>query len=415
MIHQPEARQKFLARKLSSRAKRAIPCSARWSPEPAGSLAWLGMTVPPSGRGIRPFRSTFAAAALALVIAGCSARQTKPPEEAVPVTVGTVEQKNVPIDVQAIGNVQPITTVAVKALVGGQLTRVWFKEGDDVRRGDMLFSIDPRPLEAEYAQAQANLARDEAALRNAETQARRYADLVKKDFVTKEEYDKITSAAEVARAVVAADRASVETARLQLSYSEIRSPMDGRTGSLQVHTGNIVKANDQPMVTINQISPVYVSFAVPESALEAIRIKGTSNIPVAAAAKNTNTAPALGRLSFVDNAVDPQTGTITLKATFPNRDRTLWPGQFVNVTVTVDTKSNAIVAPARAVQSGQKGQYVYVVKPDHSVDMRPVSVYRTIGQVSIIDKGLTPGETVVTDGQLRLTPKSKVEVKALGS
>jgi len=365
--------------------------------------------------GIRPFRSTITAAALALMVAGCSGRQTKPPEEAVPVTVGTVEQMNVPIDVQAIGNVQPITTVAVKALVGGQLTRVWFKEGDDVRRGDKLFSIDPRPLEAEYAQAQANLARDEAALRNAETQARRYADLVKKDFVTKEEYDKITSAAEAARAVVAADRASVETARLQLSYSEIRSPMDGRTGSLQVHTGNIIKPNDLPMVTINQISPVYVSFAVPESALEAIRIKGTSNIPVAAAAKNTNTAPALGRLSFVDNAVDPQTGTITLKATFPNGDRTLWPGQFVNVTITVDTKSNAIVAPARAVQSGQKGQYVYVVKPDHSIDMRPVSVYRTIGQLSIIDKGLTPGETVVTDGQLRLTPKSKVEVKQSSS
>jgi multidrug efflux system membrane fusion protein len=360
-------------------------------------------------------RSTLAAVAAVLLLGGCSHEKAKPVDEAVPVTVATVQQKDVPINVEAIGSVQPITNVAVKALVGGQLTRVWFKEGDDVHHGDMLFTIDPRPYQAALSQAQANLARDEAILRNAEAQAKRYADLVRKDFVTKEDYDKVTSGAESARAVVEADRAAVETTRLQLSYCEIRSQIEGRTGSLQVHVGNIVKANDIPLVTINQIAPVYINFAVPEGTLTAIRARGTTAFPVMAATKDGGQKLAQGTLSFIDNTVDPQTGMITLKATFANRDRTLWPGQYVDVALTLETRTNSVVVPTRAVQTGQKGQYVYVVRSDKGVDMRPVSVFRAVGQEAIIERGLTPGETVVTDGQLRLTSKSKVEVKRQGN
>ncbi len=349
---------------------------------------------------------------LAVGIGACSKPKEKPKEEAVPVTVGKVEQRDVPISVSAIGSVQPLSIVAVKALVNGQLERVWFREGEDVARGQRLFTIDPRPYQAALSEAQANLARDEASLRNAEAQARRYVELIKKDYVTHEEYDRITSSAEASGAVVAADRATIQNAQLQLSYCDIRSPMDGRTGSLQVHAGNLVKANDTTsLVTINQVAPVYVNFAVPESALNSIRAHGGAGIAVSATPKESGQAVARGTLSFVDNAVDPQTGTITLKATFANHDRALWPGQFVNVSMTLQTRAGATVVASRAVQLGQKGQYVYVVKSDNGVEMRPVNVFQTVGQDSIIQSGLTPGETVVMDGQLRLTPKSKVEVK----
>lgn len=351
---------------------------------------------------------------IALAIAaslGCAEKKEKPREEAVPVTVAKVEQKDIPLAVQAIGTVQPLQTVAVRALAGGQLLRVHFNEGDDVAKGQLLFSIDPRPYQASLAQAQANLARDQAQLRNAEAQAARYADLVKKDYVTKEEYDRIVSGAEAARAVAAAERAAVENARLQLSYCEIRSPLSGRTGSLQVHAGNLVTANaTTPLVVINQIEPVYVQFSVPQDQLAQIRARGGAKLEVDAAPQTGGT-PVRGALTFIDNNVDERTGTIVLKATFANHDRTLWPGQFVTVAMTVDTRAAAVVVPARAVQTGQKGQYVYVVTAGNGVEMRPISVFRTINEQAVIEKGLAPGETVVTDGQLRLTPKSKVEIK----
>ena len=364
----------------------------------------------PTGRGAR--RAPLVIALFAVAILGCQEKKQKPADEAVPVTVATVEQKNVPIQIRAIGNVQPLSNVAVRALAGGQLERVWFKEGDDVRKGQLLFTIDPRPYDAELRQAQANLQRDEAQLRNAEAQAKRYDELVKKDYVTKEEYDKLVAAAEAAGAVVAADRAGIETARLQRSYCEIRSPLDGRTGSLMVHAGNLVKANDTtPLVVINQVQPVYVQFAVPEQNLELLRQRGGAAVE---ASPQQGGAPiATGTLTFIDNNVDTTTGTITLKATFPNRDRALWPGQYVNVAITTDNKANALVVPLRALQTSQKGgQYVYVVKGGQGVEMRNVSVYKTIDQSAIIDRGLTAGETVVTDGQLRLTPKSKVQIKS---
>jgi len=348
----------------------------------------------------------------AFLLSACSGTKQKPRDEAIPVTVAKVEQKAMPMQIRAIGTVQPISTVAVRALVGGQLTRVYFREGDDVRRGQALFTIDPRPYAAAMAQATANLARDQANDRNAQSEAARYADLVKKDYVTKEEYEKITSGAEAAKAVVAADRAAVENARLQLAYCNITSPIDGRTGSLMVHAGNIVHANDtNPLVVINQVTPVYVQFAIPETQLGDFRARGGINVPVSAAPQKGGAAIGAGRLTFIDNAVDSTTGTITLKALFPNQNRALWPGQFVTVAVTLQERPDAVVVPSQAVQTGQRGQYVYVVKEDRSVEMRPVRVADSVDQQSIIESGVNPGETVVTDGQLRLTPKSHVDVK----
>jgi multidrug efflux system membrane fusion protein len=342
----------------------------------------------------------------------CTGNKQKPRDETVPVTVARVEQKAMPMQIRAIGNVHPVSTVAVRALVDGQLTRVYFREGDDVRRGQALFTIDPRPYASALQQAQANLARDEANYRNAQSEAARYAELVKKDYVTREEYEKITSGAEAAKAVVASDRAAVENARLQLSYCNIASPIDGRTGSLMVHAGNIVHASDtNPLLVINQVTPVYVQFAIPESQLGALRARGGINVPVSAAPQNGGAAIAAGRLTFIDNAVDSTTGTITLKALFGNQNRALWPGQFVSVAVTLQERPDAVVVPSQAVQNGQRGQYVYVVKQDQSVEMRSVRVAESVDQQSIIESGVNPGETVVTDGQLRLTPKSHVDVK----
>lgn len=352
-------------------------------------------------------------AAVTLIALGCSGTKQKPSDEAVPVTVAVAQEKSVPLQIRAIGRVEPLRTVEVHALVTGQLMSVLFSEGQDVAKGERLFLIDPRPYQATLSQAQANLARDEAQLRNAESQAARYADLVNKDYVTKEEYEKFTSGAAAARAVVAADRAAVETARLQLSYCDIRSPMAGRTGSLQVHAGNIIHANDpSPLVVINQISPVYVTFAIPETQLTPLRARGTSDVPVTALPQQGGTnALATGRLTFLNNTVDAATGTITLKATFANEKRALWPGQFVSVAVTLQERPNAVVVPSQAVQTGQRGQYVYVVKQDKSVEMRPVKVADSDAQQAIITNGINPGDNVVTDGLLRLTPKSKVEVK----
>lgn len=348
----------------------------------------------------------------ALLAAACATKKQKAADEKVPVTTAVAETRTIPNEVRAIGNVKPKQTVAVRALVAGELTRVWFTEGQDVHKGQTLFTIDPRPYESTLQQAKANADRDEAQLKNAESQAARYADLVKKDYVTREEYEKYTSTADALRATVAADRAAVQNAQLQLAYCEIKSPLDGRTGSLMVHPGNLVKANDTtPLVVINQVTPIDVEFAIPEAQLAAMKSGRNDNVPVSAIPQGGGAPIATGTLSFVDNTIDPQTGTITLKATFPNANRALWPGQFVNVSVVLSQRPNSIVIPVQAVQTGQKGQYVYIVTPDNGVEMRPVRVAQSLDQVAVIDKGVAAGETVVTDGQLRLTPKSKVDVK----
>jgi multidrug efflux system membrane fusion protein len=345
---------------------------------------------------------------IALLVA-CNSNPPKPAQVTIPVTVATAEQRDMPVQMRAVGMVQPLQTVAVRALVSGQLTRVWFREGDEVHRGQLLFSIDPRPYQAALRQAEAILARDEAQLLNAEEQKTRYASLG--GIVSREQYDAISAAAGAARAIVAADRAAVDDARQQLSYCEIRSPLEGRTGTLQVHEGNIVKANDvTPVIVINQVRPTSVQFSLPEAQLATVRAAG-GGVPVTALPQGGSTTES-GRLTFIDNTVNASTGTILLKASFANARSALWPGQYVNVSVTVSNRPKAVVVPAQAVQTSQSGQYVYVVRSNKSVEMRSVAVAQQVEQVAIVDHGIAAGEMVVTDGQMNLTPKSKVSIKA---
>jgi membrane fusion protein, multidrug efflux system len=336
---------------------------------------------------------------------------------AVPVTIAQVTQKPMPIAISVIGTVEAYTNVAVRSQITGELTSVNFKEGDDVRKGQLLFTLDRRPLEAALAQAEANLNRDVAQAQNARAQAARVQDLATRGIATREQLDQSTSNASALDATVSADRAAVDNAKIQVQYATIAAPNAGRTGALMVHVGNLVRANDTtPLVIINQIAPIYVSFALPESQLPAFkRYMAQGTVRVAAQPPNETGDAAAGRITFVDNAVDQTTGTIKLKATFANENRHLWPGQFVNVVVTLSTEPNAVVVPTPAVQTGQQGQFVFVVKSDQTVDLRPVTAKRSIGNETVIDMGLKPGETVVTDGQLRLTPGARISVKNAGA
>lgn len=332
--------------------------------------------------------------------------------QAVPVHVANVVQKTIPVELRAVGTVEAYSTVSVRSQITGSLTRVHFKEGRDVQKGDLLFTIDPRPFEAALKQAEAILARDVAQLENALQQARRYEELVKKQYVSQEQYDQIRTNAGALEAVVQADKAAVENARVQLSYCYIYSPVTGRTGSLLVSEGNVVRVNDAtPMLVINQVSPIYVNFTIPEQHLSEIkrRMDG-GKLRVEANPQNEN-LDERGVLSFVDNAVDRTTGTIRLKAIFANDSRRLWPGQFAQVALTLSNQPDAIVIPSQAVQTGQDGQHVFVLKSDSAVELRSVVVSRTLDGEAVIEKGLQPGEKVVTDGQFLLGPGSKVQVK----
>jgi multidrug efflux system membrane fusion protein len=317
-----------------------------------------------------------------------------------------------PVDVQAIGAVEALSTVSVKTQITGELTGVFFKEGQDVKKGDLIFTLDKRPFEAEIKRQEANLQRDTAQAHLAHLDADRYAGLFNSGVVSKQQYDQAQANAQALDAAVQADSAAVENARVQLIYCSLYSPINGRTGTLMIHQGNMIKANDTPfLVNINQIEPIYVTFPVPEQYLADIkRFAAAGTLPVKATIQGDN-RPVLGKLSFIDNAVDQATGTIKLKGEFANADRRLWPGQFVNVTLTLHAQPRAIVVPSQAVQNGQQGQFVFVIHPDLTVEARPVSVNRTSEGQSVIDKGLTAGERVVTDGQLRLVPGSKVEIK----
>jgi multidrug efflux system membrane fusion protein len=342
-----------------------------------------------------------------------TAQNAQPSKPTVPVTVSKVTQKNVPVQLRAIGRVQAYSMVTVKAQIDGELISVHFKEGQDVKKGDLLFTIDPRPFEAQLKQAEANLAKDGAQLVNAKRQVERYGSVVSRGYVSQEQYDTLSANASALEATVHADEAAAENARLSLKYCYIRSPIDGCTGELKVNAGNIVKANDEtkPLVTINQVSPVYVSFAVPEANLSDIKkhMKG-GKLEVFASVSGNQDSPALGELTFLDNAVDFTTGTIQLKAEFPNKDRALWPGQFSNVTVNLTEQKDAVVVPFEAIQTGQQGQYAFVLKPDSTVEYRLVTAGRILGREIVIEKGLSPGDAVVTDGQLRLANGSKVKV-----
>jgi multidrug efflux system membrane fusion protein len=352
--------------------------------------------------------------AIAAAAGGCAKKQPPPRVEGVPVSIGTVARQDVPLEVKANGHVDPYSTVAIKARVGGQVTRVGFREGQNVHQGDVLFQIDSRPYASALAQAQAQLERDRAIAKKAEQDVQRYAELVAKDYVTKEQYDAVGSNVAAALATVKADEAAVENARLNLSYCTVAAPLSARTGAVLVYPGNMVKGNDDnPLVVLNQIQPVYVSFSVPESSLALIRQHGRpgEKLKVLALAAGASAKVQTGDLTFFNNTVDPTTGTILLKATFPNSNEVLWPGEYVDVTLTLATEPNAIVVPTQAIQTGQSGQYVYVVKNDLTVESRPVTMNRTQGTLSIVGKGLQPGERVVTDGQLRLAPGAKVEIK----
>lgn len=351
---------------------------------------------------------------LLTLIAGCNKKAPPPKRPAAPVSADTVVQKAVPVQVRAIGNVEAYSTVGIKAQIGGELLRVHFREGQDVSKGDLLFTIDPRPYEATLKQAEANLAKDTAQLENAREEVRRYAELVRKGYVAQEQYDQIRTNSASLEATVNADRAMVENAQVQLKYCYIYSPITGRTGSLLSDQGNLIKANaDNPIVTINQIQPIYVTFSVPERYLGEIKIyMAKERLNVRAVIGTDESHPEDGVVTFVDNAVDTATGTIKLKASFQNREKRLWPGQFVNLFLTLTTEPNAIVVPSAAVQTGQSGQYVFVIKNDMTVESRAVTVSRTMNNESVIEKGLKAGERVVTDGQLRLVPGASIEISA---
>jgi len=341
----------------------------------------------------------------------CSKKSGPPPRLPVPVTADTVIQKTVPVQIRAIGNIEAYSTVSVKSQIDGVLTRVHFKEGQDVRKGDLLFTIDPRPYEAALKQAEANLAKDTAQLDNARVEVGRYEELVKKGYVAREQYDQIKTNAAALEATVNADKALVENARVQLKYCYIYSPITGRTGYLVSNQGNLIKANaDNPIVTVNQIQPIYATFSVPEQYLSEIK-KYMSSGKVRVDAVIAKEQTEEGVLTFVDNAVDVNTGTIKLRATFANKERHLWPGQFVDVIITLTTQPNAVVVPSQAIQTGQSGQYVFVIKNDLTVESRPIIVGRSLDGGTVIEKGLQSGEKVVTDGQLRLVPGAKVEIK----
>ena len=335
----------------------------------------------------------------------------------VPVTTATVLQKAMPLQISIIGTAEPVSTVSIRSQTTGQLISVNFTEGDEVTKGQQLFALDKRPLEAALEQAQANLARDEAQAANAAAMAKRYQDLADKGIAPREQVDTARASLAALNATVAADRAALENAKVQLEYATIEAPISGRTGALMVHEGNLVRANDDtPLVVINQIMPMQVAFSIPEARLtELKRYMARGALRVMVSPPNDDAAPAAGRISFVDNAVDPATGTIKIKGTFPNADRRLWPGQFVNVTVELATERHSTVVSSAAVQAGQQGSFVFVVKPDQTVELRNVVVNRTAAAETIIASGLQPGETVVTDGHLRLVPGSRISVKGQGA
>jgi membrane fusion protein, multidrug efflux system len=372
-------------------------------------------------RGVREWRSLsvrsplFACGLAILLVAGaCSARkEPSPVRPPVPVTAAKAVRKDVPVQIRVIGNVEAYNSVSIKAQINGPVTRVHFREGDDVRKGAMLFTIDPRPFEAALRQAEAALAKDRAQAKYARDQVERYGSLLKEGIVTQDQYDQLAANADAYDAAIAADRANVDNARIQLGYCNIRSPIDGRTGNQAVKAGNLVKANDLPvLVTINQITPIYVTFTVPEKELPVIkRYLAAGKLTVDAVIPSDAKGSERGTITFLDNSVDATTGTIRLKGMFPNGDRRLWPGQFVNIVLTLTTIPGALVVPSQAVQTGQSGQYLFVVRGDRSVESRPVTTGEMDDGETVITGGLRPGETVVTDGQLQLVPGARVEIK----
>jgi membrane fusion protein, multidrug efflux system len=357
-------------------------------------------------------------AGTAVAVSACAKSQAQPQQQAgapaaTPVAIGAVVRKDMPLQAAVVGTVEAYSTVSVRAQITGELTAVRFQQGDDVQSGQELFTLDRRPLEAALEQAQANLERDTAEAANAKAIVGRYEQLVERGIVAREQRDNARTTVARLDAILTSDRAAVENAKVQLQYATIKAPISGRTGALMVNAGNLVRANDQtPLVTINQVSPIYVSFSFPEPLLPDLRrYQGRGSLRVEARPSSGDDHIAVGEITFIDNSVDLSTGTIKVKATFPNNDRQLWPGQFANVVVRLTTESSVTVVPTVAVQTGPDGQYVYRVKPDQTVELRPVTVARVAGSETVIKDGIAPGDTVVTDGHLRLVPGSRISIK----
>jgi multidrug efflux system membrane fusion protein len=360
---------------------------------------------------VRRCSAGFAAGLAGLFLAACGDKAPPPPPP-VPVVVATAERQDVPLELPATGTVEPLQAVSVQAQVSGIITRVGFKEGDDVSKGQMLFQLDPRPYQAALSQAQAVLERDKAQLANARADAQRYESLVQKQYVTAQQFQQVKTDAAALAATVSADEAAVEQARLNLQYATIRSPLNGRAGALLVREGNLVRANTgTPLVVVNQIHPILVRFALPAAQLPQIQRYRDSGIVVVAEPAQGGTE-SKGTLSFLDNAVDTTTGTILLKGSFPNTDNALWPGEFVRVRARLTTERNSLVVPAPAVVSGQKGNFVFVIWKDGTAIARPVQVRRTTATLAVLDGGIEAGDRVVTDGQIRLRDGAKVQIKA---
>ena len=341
-------------------------------------------------------------------ILGCEKPQPKDPPP-VPVTAAVAERRSVPRTLEATGSVEPVATVAIQSQVTGVLQRVLFTEGQDVRAGQVLFEIDPRTYRAALEGAQAALARDLSQVATARENARRLAELGP-DYATRQQIEQAQANADALAATVRADSAAVESARLELQYATIRSPISGRAGSLLVRPGNLVRANEgDPLVVINQLSPILVRFSLPATHLADIRRYRPETLHVRA--RPAGGQDSAGSLAFVDNAVDTATGTILLKGRFDNRNGALWPGQFVAVTLQLEVDDGALVVPSKAVIEGQQGAYVFVDKAYRTTEVRNVRVARAAGDVTVLDGGVEPGERVVTDGQLRLTQGAKVEIK----
>ncbi|MGE5256913.1 MAG: efflux RND transporter periplasmic adaptor subunit [Hyphomicrobiales bacterium] len=375
---------------------------------------------PPIAKKRNPLKALVVAAALVAAGLGMifltrseGTSQREKPEPLISVAVAAAVQKTVPVQLQAVGTVEAYATVSIKSRIDGELLKVHFREGQDVKKGDLLFTIDPRPHEVALREAQARLERDVALAGKADLDAKRYAELVAKNFVSSDKYEQFRSNAEALRATVAADRASVERAQLQVDYCYIKAPMTGRTGRLLVDEGTQIKANDDKggMVEIAQIMPINVGFAVPQQYLSEIKQHMAQGpLRVEAFVSESPQNPEAGTLSFLDNKVNSQTGTVMLKASFANTDRRLWPGQFVTTVLTLTSRPDAIVIPSQALQVGQDGQFVYVVRPDMTVETRPVVVGMNLGSEVVIEKGVGAGEKVVTEGQLRLMPGARVKV-----
>jgi multidrug efflux system membrane fusion protein len=358
----------------------------------------------------RSFRLVAAAAAATTLLA-CG-KKAPPPPQAVPVTVGKAELRTVPYVLQANGMVEPMQTVQIQPQVGGLITKILFKEGDDVKEGQPLFEIDPRTYQASLQQAQAVVERDRAQLASANSDVSRYGALVDKNYVTSQQMEQVKTTAASMKATLAADEALAQQAQLNFQYATIRSPISGRAGSLQVRVGYLAKVPaTTPLVTINQIHPILVRFAVPAASLQRVRQYASTTLPVSAHPASAPGTASTGTLSFVDNAIDTTTGTILLKGTFENKDGALWPGEFVTASLELFQQQKAIVVPSQAVVEGQNGNFLFVINADSTATQREITIDRTAGDYTIISQGVKAGEQVVTDGQLRLNTGTKVQIK----